>query len=79
MRPKCRNLGLRTGFVLALAVSLSGLGQAIAGNGANPRSRTSVLRIEEGYVDAQGVFIYYKSFGSGPPLLTLLRWLARTD
>jgi proline iminopeptidase len=71
MRPKCRNLGLRTGFVLALAVSLSGLGQAIAGNGANPRSRTSVLRIEEGYVDAQGVFIYYKSFGSGPPLLIL--------
>jgi proline iminopeptidase len=71
MRPKCRNLGLRTGFVLALAVSLSGLGQTNAGNGANPRSRSSVLRIEEGYVDAQGVSIYYKSFGSGPPLLIL--------
>ena len=71
MRPKCRNLGLRTGLVLALAVSLSGLGQTHAGNGANPRSRSSVLRIEEGYVDAQGVFIYYKSLGSGPPLLIL--------
>ncbi len=29
------------------------------------------LRIDEGYVDAQGVFIYYESFGSGPPLLIL--------
>jgi proline iminopeptidase len=29
------------------------------------------LRITEGYVDAQGVFIYYKAFGSGPPLLIL--------
>jgi proline iminopeptidase len=29
------------------------------------------LRITEGYVDNEGVFIYYKSFGSGPPLLIL--------
>jgi proline iminopeptidase len=29
------------------------------------------LRIDEGYVAAQGVLIYYKSFGSGPPLLIL--------
>jgi proline iminopeptidase len=30
-----------------------------------------VLKIEEGYVDAQGVFIYYRAFGNGPPLLLL--------
>ena len=64
-------LRLLAGLVLALAVSLSGLGQAIAGDGSKPESQTSVLRIDEGYVDAQGVFIYYKSFGSGPPLLIL--------
>ena len=71
MQPKYRNLELATGCILALAVSLSGLGQPIGGNDSKPQSRTSVLRIEEGYVDAQGVFIYYKSFGSGPPLLIL--------
>ena len=71
MNPNHSNLGLLTGCILAIAVSLSGLGQAIGGNGANSQSRTSVLRIDEGYVDAQGVFIYYKSFGSGPPLLIL--------
>lgn len=33
--------------------------------------RDSVLKIEEGYVDAQGVFIYYKAFGTGAPLMIL--------
>src|ERR1035437_3881221 len=28
----------------------------------------SVLKIEEGYIDANGVFIYYKTFGKGDPL-----------
>ena len=71
MKPTRRNLGVLKGYILALAVSLSGLGQAIAGDGSKPQSRTPVLRIEEGFVAAQGVFIYYKSFGSGPPLLIL--------
>jgi proline iminopeptidase len=30
-----------------------------------------VLRIEEGFVDAHGVLIYYKALGSGPPLMVL--------
>jgi proline iminopeptidase len=71
MKPTHRILELLTGCLLALAVSLSALGQPLGGNGSKPQSRTSVLRIEEGYVDAQGVFIYYKSFGSGPPLFIL--------
>ena len=71
MKPTRRNLGVLKGYILALAVSLSGLGQAIAGDGSKPQGRTPVLRIEEGFVAAQGVFIYYKSFGSGPPLLIL--------
>jgi len=65
------NLGFVTACALALAVSMSGLGQALDGNGLKPQSRASVLKIKEGYVDAQGVFIYYKSFGSGRPLVIL--------
>lgn len=71
MKPKCRNPGLLMGCVLALVVSLSGLGQPIGGHELQQPSRTSVLKVEEGYVDAQGVLIYYKSIGSGPPLLIL--------
>ena len=71
MNPNYRKLGRLLGYFLILVVSLSGLGQAIAGNDSKPHGHSSVLRIEEGYVDAQGVFIYYKSFGSGPPLLIL--------
>jgi proline iminopeptidase len=39
----------------------------------NPKTPagSSVIRIEEGYVDAQGVLIYYKTFGNGPPLMIL--------
>src|SRR5438552_2890623 len=39
--------------------------------GKDPRAAKSVLLIEEGYVDAGGVLIYYKSLGHGDPLLIL--------
>jgi proline iminopeptidase len=71
MKPNKDTLRLLMGFVLALGFTLSGFCQPVGGNGPKPQSHTSVLRIDEGYVDAQGVFIYYKSFGSGPPLLIL--------
>jgi pimeloyl-ACP methyl ester carboxylesterase len=71
MKPNKDTLRLLMGFVLALAFTLSGFCQPIGGNDSKPQGRTSVLRIDEGYVGAQGVFIYYKSFGSGPPLLIL--------
>lgn len=65
------NLGLVTGCILAIVVSASGLGQSLGNNESMQRGRPSVLKIEEGYVDNNGVIIYYKSFGSGPPLLLL--------
>lgn len=34
-------------------------------------SPSAVLRIEEGFVDANGVLIYYKAFGNGEPLMLL--------
>jgi proline iminopeptidase len=71
MKPQKDTLWLLAGFVSALVFALSGFCQPVAGNGSKPQSLSSVLRIDEGYVDAQGVFIYYKSFGSGPPLLIL--------
>jgi len=71
MKLKDKNLALVTGGILALAVSLPGLGQPVVGNDSEPPNRTSVWPIDEGYVDAQGVLIYYQSFGSGPPLLIL--------
>jgi proline iminopeptidase len=39
--------------------------------GADPKPAQSVLPIEEGYVDAGGVLIYYKALGRGDPLLIL--------
>jgi len=39
--------------------------------GEDPKAAKSVLPIEEGYVDAGGVLIYYKSLGHGDPLLIL--------
>ncbi len=71
MNLKRKNLGLPARCVLAFAFSLSGLAHALGGSTPEPQSRQAVLRIEEGYVDAGSVLIYYKSFGSGPPLLML--------
>jgi proline iminopeptidase len=71
MKPQPSTLRLLMSIALALALTLSGFCQPTAENGSKPQSQSSVLRIDEGYVDAQGVFVYYKSFGSGPPLLIL--------
>jgi proline iminopeptidase len=35
------------------------------------QNQHSVIKIEEGFVDNQGVLIYYKQFGSGPALMVL--------
>lgn len=35
----------------------------------NEEKSASVIRIDEGFVDANGVLIYYKMFGNGQPLL----------
>lgn len=70
MNPKCRNLGLKTCCILAFALALLGPGHALGGT-KERRSGQAVFKIEEGFVDAGTVLIYYKSFGSGPPLLIL--------
>jgi proline iminopeptidase len=55
-------------LVLLLGVAVLSFGLPVVSRAADVQTN---FRIEEGYVDAQGVYIYYKSFGSGPPLLIL--------
>jgi proline iminopeptidase len=42
-----------------------------AAQNANPEAADAVYPIREGYVNARGVMIYYKSFGRGKPLMLL--------
>lgn len=44
---------------------------AAAQNSRHSRPNASVYAIREGYVDANGMMIYYKTFGRGQPLLIL--------
>lgn len=39
------------------------------GEKSSPKGASSVYEIKEGYVDANGVLIYYKTFGKGEPLM----------
>ena len=56
---------------LVVFTFLSGPARGAADRTSKLENRLSVLKIKEGYVDAKGVFIYWKSIGSGPPLLIL--------
>lgn len=60
-----------TFLILALAISLSTHSWAAESQAGEQANRPSVVRIEEGYVNVSGLFIYYKALGSGPPLLIL--------
>jgi proline iminopeptidase len=42
-----------------------------AAQSADPQSPNAVYPIREGYVDAHGLMIYYKTFGRGKPLMLL--------
>jgi hypothetical protein len=56
-------------FALLLILMLPA---AIAGaQSANPSAADAIYPIREGYVNAHGLMIYYKSFGRGKPLLIL--------
>src|SRR5437867_5732981 len=57
--------------VLFVAFMLLVLGGTAAGEDLKDVSAGSVFKLVEGYVDAQGVLIYFKAFGHGPPLLIL--------
>src|SRR5689334_16332202 len=66
---KHKRLGLRAAcFLTTLAPSFA-LAQAIVRFDPQASINIPVLKLEEGYVDAHGVLIYYKSIGNGPPLL----------
>jgi proline iminopeptidase len=43
----------------------------VTAQNANPLAADAVYPIREGYVNAHGVMIYYKSFGRGKPLMLL--------
>src|SRR5215831_11679354 len=60
----------RTGTLLLGCFSVAALLGASVARGATPTS-SSVFPIQEGFVDANGVMIYYKSIGNGPPLLVV--------
>lgn len=59
-----------TGLFIS-TTTLSSFGASASEIGPKKEIGTSVFQIDQGYVDARGVFIYYKSLGSGPPLLIL--------
>jgi proline iminopeptidase len=57
--------------LLALAVAVVACSPRSADSPASSPTQSSVLRIEEGFVDANGVLIYYKTLGTGQPLVIL--------
>jgi proline iminopeptidase len=71
MKPKLNNANWLVAVVLAFPFLVSGYTQTVSQLDSKESNRNSVIKIEEGFVDAQGVLIYYKVFGNGPCLLIL--------
>ena len=74
------NAGFEGGYFMkwtasiALLVILGTVGACVDRARERPpadSSSAAVLNVEEGFVDANGVLIYYKSFGAGQPLVIL--------
>jgi proline iminopeptidase len=57
--------------LLALAIVASACSQRTTGSPASASTPSSVLKMEEGFVDANGVLIYYEAIGTGQPLMIL--------
>jgi proline iminopeptidase len=57
--------------LLALAIAAVACSPRSAGSPASAPTQSSVMRMEEGFVDANGLLIYYKAFGTGQPLVIL--------
>jgi proline iminopeptidase len=62
-------LRLRTHAILTAVVLAASCAQPPAPS--TPAPSTSVFKSEDGFVDANGVLIYYRAFGNGKPLLIL--------
>jgi proline iminopeptidase len=71
MRSKAKFIISLFAALFALALAGSGSAQAALGPDVRDGARATVFKLEEGYVDAHGVLIYYKTFGHGPPLMIL--------
>ena len=61
----------RTILAALVAVALSAVvaSRMIAASAPPPKAASAVLPLEEGFVDAHGVLIYYQALGKGAPLL----------
>jgi len=71
MKPKLDNAQWLVAVVPLFPILVAGYAQTVPGLDSKDRNRNAVIKIEEGFVDAQGVLIYYKAFGNGPSLLIL--------
>jgi proline iminopeptidase len=71
MKLETRILRFIVAGLFVSTATLSCLGGSAYENRPTKTSGPAAFKIDEGYVDARGVFIYYKSLGSGPPLLIL--------
>jgi proline-specific peptidase len=63
--------GLLTGCIFAAVLFGPSLAAAQTSGMAKPLHSANVYPIEEGFVDANGLMLYYKSIGRGAPLMIL--------
>jgi proline iminopeptidase len=62
----------KLGFVvLAILLSSAACAPRPAAATASAAAQASVMKMDEGFVDANGVLLYYKAFGTGEPLMIL--------
>ncbi len=71
MKPALTLSGPGTRIVLSFAILLLGVSHTPGASALQSPGREPVFKIEEGYVSTGAALIYYKAFGSGPPLLLL--------
>jgi proline iminopeptidase len=61
----------RLGLLALMTIASVACSLSPASSPASTPAWRSVMRMEEGFVDANGVLIYYKAFGTGQPLVIL--------
>ena len=61
----------RLGLLALMTIASVACSPSPASSPASTPAQRSVMRMEEGFVDANGVLIYYKAFGTGQPLVIL--------
>jgi len=71
MKPKWKKAQTQLVLLLSFLVNMPGHAQTVAASNSAEQNNHPVIKLEEGFVDVQGVLIYYKQFGSGPPLMVL--------